>query len=220
MSRMLKALDRHKTVILVCDVQERFRHAVYGFGAMCSSINRLLRAATMLEIPVITTEQNPRALGNTATEVGLANLPEHLNLGEFPKTRFSMLIPAVENIIRDKGFEHVLLVGIESHVCVLQTTLALLRSNPGIGVYVLADAVSSVNRQEIPVAFERLRGAGAVIGTTESVLFELMNDSSDPLFKPFAMMVKGDKENTKRSLETFLDSKNAQQPPATDSKPT
>jgi hypothetical protein len=94
-----------------------------------------------------------------------------------------MMIPEVEKV----EFEAAIIVGIEvhltipwltreadhkSHVCVMQTTLDLLRR--GITPYVLADGVSSCNKQEIPIALERLRQAGAIITTSESLLFQLV----------------------------------------------
>ncbi len=103
-----------------------------------------------------------------------------------------MHIPPVQDILKSHSIESAIIVGIEvrprpfppllvppdnpqSHVCVLQSTLDLLSSK--IPVFLLADAVSSCNRQEIPIALERMRQAGAVVTTSESVLFQLMRES-------------------------------------------
>jgi hypothetical protein len=100
----------------------------------------------------------------------------------------------------------------------MQTTLDLLRR--GITPYVLADGVSSCNKQEVPIALERLRQAGAIVTTSESILFELMGmnyripeicqtadlvgDASNTNFKPFAGLIKEEKGNTLTSLKALL----------------
>ncbi|ORY34941.1 Isochorismatase hydrolase [Naematelia encephala] len=196
-------IDPKSTVLLICDVQERFRSAIFGFDAMVGTISKMVKAAQLLEIPVITTEQNPRALGSTIPELGLSSLPPNLDLGTFSKTRFSMTIPSITSILQERSVKWAIIVGIESHVCVLQTALSLLETDTK--PYILADGVSSCNRQEIPVALERMRHDGVTITTSESILFQLVDDASSPLFKPFANLIKESKESTKTALSTLLD---------------
>ncbi|KAK9900073.1 Isochorismatase hydrolase [Cystobasidium minutum MCA 4210] len=192
-----------KTAFLVCDIQERFRNAIYGFEAMVLASTKMVKAASILEIPVFATEQNPKALGKTVEELGLQNLPKELHpLGEaLPKTLFSMMIPEITEAITKRGIASVVIFGIESHVCVLQTALDCL--DLGLDVHIVADGVSSCNKQEIPIALERIRQAGGKITTTESVLFQLMVDSSHPQFRTISKLVKEEKENTVTSLSTL-----------------
>lgn len=92
------------------------------------------------------------------------------------KTLFSMITPEVRAALTQK--HECIIVGIESHICVTQTALELLRD--GHKVYVLADGVSSCNKEEVPIALARLRHEGVVVTTSESFLYELINDAAIP----------------------------------------
>jgi Isochorismatase family len=113
--------------------------------------------------------------------------------------------------------------GMQSHVCVLQSTLDLLQE--GYDVHVLADGVSSCNKEEVPWALERMRQAGAQITTSESMLFQLQGmpptplvmslelkhcvvDASSPKFRAFSNMIKEEKEATAHTLQTLLPIRN------------
>ncbi|KAK1923788.1 Isochorismatase hydrolase [Papiliotrema laurentii] len=191
-----------ETVLLICDIQDRFRTAIWNFDAVVSTSRKMIKAAKLLDIPVVTTEQNPRALGATVGEVGLDALPKELNLGVFAKTKFSMHTPEIADILRSKNISSAIIVGIEAHVCVLQTALGLLESS--IKPYVLADGVSSCNSQEINIALETIRHAGGVVSTSESILFQLVGDASEPNFKPMAGLVKEEKASTASALSALL----------------
>lgn len=91
------------------------------------------------------------------------------------------------------------IVGIESHICVTQTTLDLLAQ--GHKVYVLADGVSSCNKEEVPIALARLRAEGAIVTTSESWIYECMGDAGIPEFRDIAKLVRESKEETSKSLE-------------------
>lgn len=93
------------------------------------------------------------------------------------------------------------LVGIESHICITQTTLDLLAE--GHKVYIMADGVSSINKEEIPIALARLRHAGAVVTTSESWMYECMGDAAIPEFKAMIKVVKDTTDATKGALQTL-----------------
>ena len=95
----------------------------------------------------------------------------------------------------------VVIVGIESHICVTQTTLDLLRE--GHKVYVMADGVSSCNKEEVPVALARLRAEGAVVTTSESWLYECMGDAGIAEFKQMAGLVKEYSGKTREGLQAL-----------------
>lgn len=94
-----------------------------------------------------------------------------------------------------------ILVGIETHICITQTTLDLLEA--GHRVYVIADGVSSVNPEERGVALNRLRDAGAIVTTSESLIFEMLRDAKNLAFKSINALVKETKEDTKESLRVL-----------------
>lgn len=133
----------------------------------------MLKAASILSIPVYATTQNRSRLGDMCSELNLSNAVEHVD-----KTAFSMWVPSIAKHFPQSTPSEVVIVGIESHICVTQTTLDALAN--GHKVYILADGVSSCNPQEVPIALARLRAIGAVVTTSESFLYECMGDAGIP----------------------------------------
>jgi hypothetical protein len=129
------------------------------------------------------------------------------------KTLFSMLTPDVQKAVSSltnktqgqttstKGPLSCVIVGIESHICVTQTTLDLL--SQGHKVYILADGVSSCNKEEVPIALARLRAEGATVTTSESWIYECMGDAGIEEFRAIAKLVRETKEETTKSLEVL-----------------
>ena len=136
MARNMARLTPDKCVFLVCDVQERFRGAIHNFPAVVAGSQRMLKAAIELKIPTIVTEQYPKGLGKTVEELDVSRAEV------FEKTTFTMLCPAVAaRLAEHKQVTDFVLVGIEAHVCVQQTTLDLLEQ--GFNVHLCVDALSS-----------------------------------------------------------------------------
>ncbi|AFR95407.2 hypothetical protein J008_03283 [Cryptococcus neoformans] len=196
------------TLLLVCDLQERKRQDIWEFDAMSSMISKMVRAAKILEIATLTTEQNskddPKALG-TIEEVGqhLQQL-EHNNLGIYKKNRLSMQTKGTRRGVDFQKYDTFIVTGIEAHVCILQTALDLLRLESKPTVFIPADCISSGNKQEIPIALRRMERDGAVITTSESVLFELLGDADHPKFEALVDLIKGEAENTRKALAALL----------------
>jgi isochorismate hydrolase len=113
-----------------------------------------------------------------------------------------MWIPSIARHFSSAAPSEIVLVGIESHICVTQTTLDLLAN--GHKVYILADGVSSCNKEEVPVAMARLRQAGAIVTTSESFLYECMGDASIPEFRSIAGLVREYSRDTKEVVSTLL----------------
>ncbi|KFY01618.1 hypothetical protein V490_00832 [Pseudogymnoascus sp. VKM F-3557] len=110
--------------------------------------------------------------------------------------------PSLSHHFSSSTPSEIVIVGIESHICVTQTAIDALAA--GHKVYILADGVSSCNPQEIPIALARLRQAGAVVTTSESWLYECMGDAKIAEFKQIAGVVKDTSKDTKRTMEALL----------------
>ncbi|KAJ8108223.1 hypothetical protein OPT61_g8323 [Boeremia exigua] len=199
--------------LFVCDLQEKFRPAIYEFPKVVATTQKLLRASmppSAIESlrgrtpAVFATTQNKARLGETCPELQL-DAPEGVQtLVHADKTLFSMITPEVQKALdplRANGPISAIIVGIESHICVTQTTTDLLRS--GHKVYVIADGVSSCNKEEVPIALARLRHEGAIVTTSESLIYEAVGDAGTPEFKHIIKVVKDTSANTKESLQTL-----------------
>ena len=174
--------------LLVIDVQQRLQAAMKAkiTARVTRHIERLIRAAHLLGIPVHHTEQYPRGLGETLPELQ-ALLPGK----GFEKTCFSCcgaegLSAALEEPKKGRG--QIVLCGMESHVCVLQTALELQAQ--GFAVFVVEDACCSRDKHHHKNAMARLRTAGVVVSNHESVLFEWLRDASHPHFRAISAMLR------------------------------
>jgi nicotinamidase-related amidase len=170
-------LIRDRAALLVVDVQEGFRpYAV--FDRVAGSCAKLVQAARILELPRIVSEQYPKGLGHTAPEVGLQDEPR------IEKTVFSA---ARADGFDLAGRDQVIVCGIETHVCVSQSVHDLL--GQGIEVHVPADAVGSRHEIDHQRGLERMERAGAVVGTVEAALFELLERAGTPEFKAVQRLI-------------------------------
>jgi nicotinamidase-related amidase len=176
-------LERDRAALLVIDVQERI-NAVMADQGHLKRLEVLIEACRGLAVPVIGSEQYPQGLGPTVDSLAalLGNdLPAKLT---FSCSRDDGLRVAVDAT----GREQIVVTGIETHVCVLQTALDLL--DAGFEVYVPHDAVNSRRPSDKDWALHRMAAAGAVITSTESALFELLERCDTPDFKTVAKLIK------------------------------
>jgi len=179
-SGRLSAAD---SVLLVIDVQDKLLAAIPGADALVCNLTFLLDAARLLDVPVLATEQYPQGLGPTAVAVAERLPPERP-----AKVAFSCGgVPAVTDAV-NAGHPNVLLAGIETHVCVMQTGLDLL--NRGVGVFVAADAVASRFDVDHHFALNRLERAGAVLTTVETAVFEWLGSADHAAFKAVSRLVR------------------------------
>lgn len=189
--------------IFICDLQEKFRSAIHEFPTVIATTQKVLKASKILNIPVFATTQNKNRLGETCSELGLDTEGGVQTLVHADKSLFSMLTPEVRKSIASLNSSKLscVIVGIESHICVTQTALDLLHE--GHKVYILADGVSSCNKEEVPIALARLRHEGAIVTTSESWLYETMGDAGIAEFRQIIGVVKETSESTRNALQTL-----------------
>ncbi len=189
--RSLFLLDPGQTALLVVDVQERLVPAMKNGERTVERTRRLIRGAGIFNVPVFLSEQYPKGLGPTVPEL-LAELPGQCL--RFEKRTFSCCESEEWMRELDKtGVSRVLLCGIESHVCVLQTAMDLLTA--GYAAYVATDAVDSRFKSDRRFALKRMNAAGVVLTTSESALFEWCGTADHPRFKEVGALVTGTKPN-------------------------
>lgn len=183
-------MSRDDTVLLVVDMQERLVPVVRNQERLVWNVGRLLEAARLLGVPALATEQYPRGLGATLPGIaaGLAATGE--SGGAIPaKLTFSAYgCEAAREQLAALGRPNVLVCGIETHVCVLQTALDL--GHAGYRVFLCEDAVESRSENDRRIALRRLESAGATLTTVESALFEWCFEAGPPAFKQISQLVK------------------------------
>jgi len=178
-------INREDCTALVIDIQERLFPHVAGKEELLRRCLILLEGLRLLEVPVSVTEQYPKGLGPTLPEIREALDP----FSPTEKMAFSCCDePAYRSTIDHSNRRTVIICGIETHVCVLQTVVDLLEL--GFHPVVVADCTGSRNTADRQVALERMRQEGAVVTTCESILFELARVSGTPLFKSISRLVK------------------------------
>ena len=179
-ANQMSALD---TGLLVIDVQEKLLPFIPDRKALVDNVAFLVDAARLLDMTIQATEQYPRGLGPTVPELA-AKLPTRPD-----KTSFSSCgIPSVVETFHREARPKVVLCGMETHVCVLNTALDLLAHD--FRVYIAVDAVSARYRVDHEVALRRLERLGVTLTTCEACAFEWIGGASHPKFKEISRLVQ------------------------------
>lgn len=181
----VKRLLPETSVVVVIDIQDKLLAKMPEAAALVRNAGFVLDVAAKLEVPVLATEQYPKGLGPTTPEIA-RRLPAPLPA----KTAFSCcgagtFLEELEMLRRP----NVVLVGMETHVCVAQTALDLLHA--GLHVFLPVDALAARNRIDHDTALRRLEQSGAVPTTAEAVAFEWVRDAAHARFKEVSALVKG-----------------------------
>lgn len=178
-------IDRENAALVIVDVQERLAVAMRAREPVVANCLHLIELAKLQDMPVVVTEQYPKGLGPTVQEIRNA-VPSYQPL---EKLTFSCCGDLKFNeAIKQLNRKDLILVGMETHVCVLQTCLGLLKD--GYNVHLVRDAVCSRSKGNWKTAVEFMRDAGAVITCTETVLFQILKIAGTEEFRSISKRIK------------------------------
>ncbi|MDT7540452.1 MAG: hypothetical protein QOE33_356 [Acidobacteriota bacterium] len=184
--RHANTLDAATTALVIIDMQESFRNAVPDFTETAARIALVAHGMQLLGVPLLVTEQYPKGLGHTASEIRTV-LPEGFEPVE--KTAFSSCgaRPFLAQL-DETGARQILLCGIEAHVCVNQTAHDLLAR--GLQVHLLTDCITSRTAQNREIGITKMITSGALPTSVEMAFFELLRDARHEQFKAVQKLIK------------------------------
>ena len=185
-------VSRDDAVLVIVDIQDKLAAVMAERDDVVGVTKKLAQVAAMLGIPIVVTRQYPKGLGGTVPELDdvLFELAEEgARVSGVDKTAFCCAAePDFTDALRATGRRQVILLGMETHICVTQTALAL--AGDGYQVQVAADGCCSRDRANHDTALERLRAAGVVVTVSESVMYEAVGVAGTPEFKRLLEIVK------------------------------
>lgn len=174
------------SLLVAVDLQQKLLPVISGSEKIVERSSILLQAAAELNMDIVVTEQYPKGLGNTVEELATW-LPDKTEV--ISKTAFSVFgEPAFNTALTKKRRDILIFIGVEMHVCLLQSVLDAL--NSGYDVWVVADAVGSRKDSDKNLALTVAENAGAVVVSAESLLFMLLRDAKNPGFKAISSLIK------------------------------
>lgn len=177
-------LNREDCVLLVIDIQERLAQVMKDRDRVVRNTSILLEASKVLDIPVIITEQYPKGLGSSLEEIKAIREGTKI----FEKNSFTAYTDEVKKELEILGKKKVIITGMETHVCVLQTSRDLILH--GFHVHIVKDAVSSRTDFNYENGLELIKEMGGVINNTETIVFDLLKKSGTPEFKVLSKLIK------------------------------
>lgn len=176
--------NKENTILLVIDLQEKLMPAIYGSDKIIKNSKTLLKVFEMYGIKKIATEQYPKGLGQSVSEIK-ENLDDECI---FSKTSFDAITDEVFSFLKENKITNVVITGAETHICVYQTVRRLLFE--GYKVFVVEDAVSSFNEEQKKLGLKAISDMGASLVNTEMIMFDLASNAKDKNFKEISKMVK------------------------------
>lgn len=183
-----RPLEAEQCALIVVDIQEKLLPPIWERERLLRNSQLLIRLAGILKIPAIVSTQYAKGLGNTTPEIA-SLLPDVTAIDKVMFSCFGsdVFCSALKRLPGQRTT--VLLCGMETHICVMQTALAALHE--GYMVHVASDAVSSRVEWNWRIGLDRMRAAGAVISSTEMMMYELLRSSGSPAFKELLPYLKG-----------------------------
>src|ERR1700690_2328958 len=183
-----RPLEAEQCALIVVDMQEKLLPPMWEKERLVRNVQLLIRLAGILKIPALVTTQYAKGLGNTVPEIGsmLPDAPplDKMTFSCFGSDVFCSLLKRLPG-----QRTTALLCGMETHICVMQTALGALRE--GYLVHVAADAVSSRTELNWRIGLDRMRAAGAILSSTEMMIYELLRSSGAPAFRELLPYLKG-----------------------------
>uniref|UniRef100_A0A2P2IAW2 Isochorismatase domain-containing protein 1 n=1 Tax=Hirondellea gigas TaxID=1518452 RepID=A0A2P2IAW2_9CRUS len=182
----LGALDRKRTALFVCDIQEKYRDSMHSFSEVVLNTKKLINGCSLMQVPLVVTEQSPESLGHSVKDIETYEAVAVLS-----KTQFSMVVPEMEELFStlcDGNMGSIVLCGIETHVAVEQTAIDLL--SRGYKVHVVADCCTTRSVDDRNLSLLRLMQIGCFVCTCENVLFKLLENKDHPKFRAIAQLVR------------------------------
>ena len=191
-SRLIKnnnILVEDETLLLIVDVQEKLIKNIKDYQLIIFNIKKLIDTCNLLNVRIAITEQNPLKLGKTLEAITENNEYPYFEKMEFSCSKNKNFI----NYISEYNFKNIIVCGIESHICILQTSIDLLQKD--LNILIPRDAIGSRHEIDNDTAFLRLILSGAVASTTESIICELCKTSSRREFKEVSKILKNSFSN-------------------------
>ncbi len=183
-----RPLDPIQCALVVVDMQEKLLPPIWEKERLVRNVQLLIRMAGILKIPALVTTQHAKGLGNTLPDIAsmLPDSPplDKLTFSCFGSDVFCALLKRLPG-----QRTTVLLCGMETHICVMQTAMGALRE--GYLVHVASDAVSSRSELNWRIGLDRMRDAGAILSSTEMMIYELLRSSGAPAFRELLPYLKG-----------------------------
>ena len=178
-------LRKDDTLLVVVDIQTKLLSVMFEKERLISSCSKLIQAGKLLGIPMVMTEQYPEGMGRTDPKIS----EQIQDMGIIEKLSFSCCgVSDFNQKIAGFGKKQIMMIGIESHICILQTVHDLIRQ--GYFLFVPYDGISSRREGDYKNALDRMRQVGAVIGSVESAIFELMEKAGTPIFRQISRIIK------------------------------
>lgn len=177
-------LDRNDSLLMIIDIQERLVPVMKKGEKIIDKTNILISAAKELELPIITTEQYPKGLGPTVSQ-----LKSNINSDNiFEKVTFTAYTEQVSSMLESLNRKKIIITGMETHICVFQTVRDLLAK--GYEVFLVSDAVCSRSKDNYKNGLRLIESMGAMITNTETVIFDLLKEAGTPEFKTLSKLIK------------------------------
>lgn len=194
MHRSSRLLSLNRSALVVIDIQEKLVPKIMGYRTVRWNSTRLLKAAKVCQVPTFATEQYPKGLGKTVEDIASLIPPPH------EKLSFSVYgcEPLRSHIEANESIDQVVLCGIETHICVLQSALDFVAA--GYDTFLAVDAVGARRPEDHSVALQRLSNEGVLLATTEGILFEWCESAEATAFKEIRGLVMQDSPDADRAV--------------------